>query len=119
MDLFERAAGKKTPGPDEETLEGSVERVVVSGGDGAFAVARLRAVGHAEVVTVVGSLLGVPAGARLRVRGRFETSPRFGRQFRVAGYTEVAPQTVEGIKRYLGSGLIKGIGPEFAGRIVG
>ena len=53
-----------------------------------------------------------------RVSGRFETTARFGEQFRVARYTEVAPQTIDGLRRYLGSGLIKGIGPEFASRIV-
>ena len=62
--------------------------------------------------------MGVPAGAVLRVSGRFETTARFGDQFRVDRYTEVAPQTIEGLRRYLGSGLIKGIGPEFASRIV-
>ncbi len=60
----------------------------------------------------------MPAGAVLRVSGRFETTARFGEQFRVARYTEVAPQTLDGIRRYLGSGLIQGIGPEFAARIV-
>jgi exodeoxyribonuclease V alpha subunit len=52
------------------------------------------------------------------VSGRFETTARFGDQFRVSRYTEVAPQTIDGLRRYLGSGLIKGIGPEFASRIV-
>jgi exodeoxyribonuclease V alpha subunit len=116
VDLFERAA--KAGQEPEETLEGTIERIVFSGGDGAFTVARLKVVGRAEVVTVVGSMLGVPAGASLRVQGRYETTARFGEQFRVARYTEVAPQTLDGIRRYLGSGLIKGIGPEFAGRIV-
>jgi len=115
MDLFDRAGSKA----GEEALEGTVERVVYAGASGAFTVVRMTVPGQAELVTVVGSLLGVPAGARLRVRGRFETDPRFGRQFRATAYTEVAPETVEGIKRYLGSGLIKGIGPEFASRIVG
>jgi exodeoxyribonuclease V alpha subunit len=114
MDLFDRANVKA----GEEALEGTVERVVFSGGASAFTVVRLNVTGQAELVTVVGSLLGVPAGARLRVRGRFETDPRFGRQFRASAYTEIAPETVEGIRRYLGSGLIKGIGPEFASRIV-
>lgn len=119
MDLFERAAGRGQKPPDEgETLEGTVERVVYSGGESAFTVARLKVPGASELVTIVGSLLGVPAGARLRVSGRFEQNARFGRQFRVAAYTEIAPETVEGIRRYLGSGLIKGIGPEFASRIV-
>jgi len=115
MDLFDRAGAKG----NEEALEGTVERVVFSGGNNAFTVVRLTVPGQSDLVTVVGSLLGVPAGARLRVRGRFETDPRFGRQFRASAYTEIAPETVEGIKRYLGSGLIKGIGPEFASRIVG
>ena len=114
MDLFDRAART-----NEEALEGTVERVVYSGGDSAFTVVRLTVQGQSDLVTVVGSLLGVPAGARLRVKGRYETDPRFGRQFKASAYTELAPETVEGIKRYLGSGLIKGIGPEFASRIVG
>jgi exodeoxyribonuclease V alpha subunit len=116
VDLFERAA--KAGQEPELTLEGTIERVVFSGGDGAFTVARFKVQGRVDVVTVVGSLLGVPAGASLRVQGRYETTARFGEQFRVARYTEVAPQTLDGIRRYLGSGLIKGIGPEFAGRIV-
>jgi exodeoxyribonuclease V alpha subunit len=116
VDLFERAA-KATDGP-EVTLEGTIDRIVFSGGDGAFTVARFKVEKRADAVTIVGSLLGVPAGAALRVHGRYETTARFGEQFRVARYTEVAPQTLDGIRRYLGSGLIKGIGPEFAGRIV-
>jgi exodeoxyribonuclease V alpha subunit len=120
VDLFDgrgtaaRAAGDKA----EETLEGTVERIVYSGGDSSFTVARLKLERDGSAVTVVGSLVGVPAGAVLRVSGRFETTTRFGEQFRVARYVEKAPQTVEGLRRYLGSGLIRGIGPEFAGRIV-
>jgi exodeoxyribonuclease V alpha subunit len=117
MDLFERAVTGRQDS-SEETVEGTVERIVFSGGDGAFTVARLKLEGESDLLTVVGGLLGVPVGARLRVRGRREQNPRFGPQLRVSSYTEVAPATVEGIKRYLGSGLIKGIGPEFAGRIV-
>ncbi len=120
MDLFDRRTTPRSGGnPEpESTLQGTVEKVVFSGGDGAFTVARLKLVERDEPVTVVGSLMGVPPGATLRVSGRFETTTRFGEQFRVSRYTEIAPQTVEGIRRYLGSGLIKGIGPEFAARIV-
>ncbi len=122
MDLFKHAAGKGAPGEQELTLEGTVDRIVFSGGESAFTVARLKiergGSGGGSMVTVVGSLLGVPAGAALRVQGRYETTARFGEQFRVVSYTEVAPATLDGIRRYLGSGLIKGIGPEFAGRIV-
>jgi exodeoxyribonuclease V alpha subunit len=120
VDLFDRPPARARGGADaeEETIEGTVERVVYSGGEGSFTVARLRVERRADLVTVVGSLVGVPAGAVLRVSGRFETTARFGEQFRVLRYVEVAPQTIDGLRRYLGSGLIKGIGPEFAGRIV-
>ncbi len=122
VDLFDRPraparGGASRPGEDE-TLLGTVERVVFSGGDGAFTVARLKLERDGEVITVVGSLVGVPAGASLRLVGRFETTARFGAQFKIEHYTEVAPATLEGLRRYLGSGLIKGIGPELASRIV-
>jgi exodeoxyribonuclease V alpha subunit len=126
MDLFDRIVpgagrGEKIPtdsAGNDETAEGTVERVVYSGGGGAFTVIRLAVDGIRESITIVGSLLGIPVGARLRVTGRREVNPRFGPQLRVTGYTEIAPATLDGIRRYLGSGLVKGIGPEFAARIV-
>ncbi len=131
MDLFDRlgkngdragqssgGAGSDAGGGSDEIIEGIVERVVFSGGGGAFTVVRFAVEGQSDPTTVVGSLLGIPVGARLRVTGRRESNPRFGPQFRVTGYTEIAPATIEGIRRYLGSGLVKGIGPEFASRIV-
>jgi exodeoxyribonuclease V alpha subunit len=118
MDLFERAQDNRSNADATATLEGTVERIVFSGSGGEFTVARLKVGQEPEPVTVVGNLFGVPAGAHLRAAGHYEENPRFGRQFRVVSYTEVAPSTVEGIKRYLGAGLIKGIGPEFANRIV-
>ncbi len=114
-------SGAKVQGSSEgqtESMEGTVDRIVFSGSGGEFTVARLAVGGGVEPVTIVGSLLGIPVGAQLRVSGRRESNPRFGTQFRVTGYTEIAPATIEGIRRYLGSGLIKGIGPEFAARIV-
>ena len=131
MDLFDRpprvagpaGASGNSSGSDaggeavDETIEGTIERIVFAASGGEFTVARLAPEG-AEPLTIVGSLLGIPVGARLRVTGRYETNPRFGTQLRVNAYVEVAPATVEGIRRYLGSGLIKGIGPEFAARIV-
>jgi exodeoxyribonuclease V alpha subunit len=119
MDLFDRSAGKRPGNAEDESLEGTLERIVFSGASGEFTVVRLKVAGQAEPVTAVGTLLGLPVGARLRSTGYFENNPRFGRQFRIVSYTELSPQTLEGIKRYLGAGLIKGIGPEFANRIVG
>jgi exodeoxyribonuclease V alpha subunit len=123
FDLFDRNAGQPGQGGQadkagEEIVEGTLEKVVFAGASGEFTVARLKVEGQAGLVTVVGSLMGVPVGARLRLRGRTEQNSRFGPQLRVTAYTEMAPETIEGLKRYLGSGLIKGIGPEFAGRIV-
>jgi exodeoxyribonuclease V alpha subunit len=121
VDLFDRRApsrGATSRAGEDETLLGTVERVVYSGGDGSFTVARLKLERDGEVITVVGSMVGVPAGASLRLIGRFETTGRYGAQFRIEHYTEVAPATLEGLRRYLGSGLIKGIGPELASRIV-
>ena len=117
MELFERAQAKRSE-QNAETLEGTIERIVFSGGGGEFTVARLRVGKDAEPVTVVGNLFGLPVGANLRAAGHYEENPRFGRQFRVVSYSELAPRSIEGIKRYLGAGLIKGIGPEFASRIV-
>jgi exodeoxyribonuclease V alpha subunit len=75
--------------------------------------------GHGgDLVTVVGSLLGAQPGEALRMRGRWWSHPQFGRQFHVEDYTTVLPATVQGIRRYLGSGLIKGIGPRLAEKIV-
>ena len=118
MDLFDRSAGTRPGNVQEEILEGTIERIVFSGGGGEFTVARLAREGAVEPVTVVGSLLGLPQGARLRLRGSYENNPRFGRQFRVQSYTELSPETLVGIRRYLGAGLVKGIGPQFASRIV-
>jgi len=118
MDLFDRTRAGKTDGAPEETVQGTIERIVFAGSDGAFTVARLTVEGASEPLTIVGGLLGVPVGAQLRVTGRRENTPRFGPQFRVTGFTELAPATLDGIRKYLGSGLMKGIGPELASRIV-
>ena len=118
MDLFDRSAGQRPGKAQEEVLEGTLARIVFSRGEGAFTVARLAVEGQSEPVTVVGSLMGLPTGARLRLHGFYENNPRFGRQFRVDRYTELSPETLAGIRRYLGAGMIKGIGPEFAKRIV-
>jgi exodeoxyribonuclease V alpha subunit len=117
MELFERAQAKRSE-QNAETLEGTIERIVFSGSGGEFTVARLKIGKDAEPVTVVGNLFGLPVGAHVRAAGHYEENPRFGRQFRIDSYSELTPRSIEGIKRYLGAGLIKGIGPEFANRIV-
>ncbi|MBC7251644.1 MAG: ATP-dependent RecD-like DNA helicase [Anaerolineae bacterium] len=102
----------------QETLEGTVERITYSHEETGYTVARLAVDGQLDLVTVVGNLLNVNVGERLRLEGFWTTHPQYGRQFKVINYKTVLPATVEGIRRYLGSGLIKGIGPVTAQRIV-
>ncbi|TDC75250.1 SF1B family DNA helicase RecD2 [Streptomyces hainanensis] len=100
-------------------LEGVLERITYANEENGYTVARVDT-GHGggELLTVVGSLLGAQVGESLRMTGRWGSHPSYGRQFTVENYTTVLPATVQGIRRYLGSGLIKGIGPKTAERIV-
>jgi exodeoxyribonuclease V alpha subunit len=104
--------------PHATPLEGVVERVTYSNEENGYTIARLLPRGDQELVTIVGNLPSVSVGESLRLEGRWTTHPRFGRQFQVEHYELLLPATTEGIRRYLGSGLIKGIGPVTAGRIV-
>lgn len=106
------------PGPDEVTLDGTLERFVFRNDESSFTVARLETAGH-QVVTIVGELVGVSEGLPLRLRGRWVDDKKFGRQFRVATYQLRTPETLVGIERFLGSGIIPGIGAELARRLVG
>ncbi|MFE5211186.1 ATP-dependent RecD-like DNA helicase [Streptomyces sp. NPDC056600] len=102
------------------TLEGVLERVTYANEENGYTVARVdtgRGSGPGELLTVVGALLGAQVGESLRMEGRWGSHPQYGKQFHVENYTTVLPATVQGIRRYLGSGLVKGIGPVFADRI--
>ncbi len=101
-------------------LEAVLERITYANEDTGYTIARVATDrSGADLLTVVGALLGVQPGESLRLVGRWSSHPRYGRQFEVDSFTTVLPATVQGIERYLGSGLIKGIGPRTAGRIVG
>ncbi|MCZ2096217.1 MAG: ATP-dependent RecD-like DNA helicase [Anaerolineae bacterium] len=105
-----------------DTLSGSVERVTYYNDETNYCVLRLRPaqlrLGSEELVTVVGTMPEVQPGESLRLEGEWTAHPRFGRQFKAETVTQVRPTTVEAIRRYLGSGLVKGIGPVTARRIV-
>ncbi len=100
------------------TIEGEVKRIVFERADTGFLVARLQQKGKPDPVTFVGTLLPVSPGETVRLTGRWVEDKRFGRQLRVSTYETVLPGTVKGIERYLGSGLIEGIGPVYAKRLV-
>ncbi|MFF8264775.1 ATP-dependent RecD-like DNA helicase [Streptomyces virginiae] len=100
-------------------VEGVLERITYANEDSGYTVARVdTGRGSGDLLTVVGSLLGAQPGESLRMEGRWGSHPQYGRQFSVENYRTVLPATVQGIRRYLGSGLIKGIGPKIADRIV-
>src|SRR4051812_7786557 len=99
-------------------LEATLERITFANEQTGYTVARVDPGRGGDLVTVVGSLLGAQPGETLRLRGRWGAHPQYGRQFQVEDYATVLPATVQGIRRYLGSGLVKGIGPRLAERIV-
>jgi exodeoxyribonuclease V alpha subunit len=106
-----------------DTLEGVIERIIYRNEQTNYTVARLRPddagrLFRAELATLVGTLVGVRAGTHIEARGEWESHPRHGRHFRVISFTPQLPVTAQAIVRYLGSGIIKGIGPKTAERIV-
>ncbi|MFF2407179.1 ATP-dependent RecD-like DNA helicase [Streptomyces sp. NPDC058092] len=99
-------------------LEGVLERITYANEENGYTVARVdTGRGGGDLLTVVGSLLGAQVGESLRMEGRWSSHSQYGKQFTVENYTTVLPATIQGIRRYLGSGLIKGIGPVMADRI--
>jgi exodeoxyribonuclease V alpha subunit len=105
--------------PPGAVLEAVLERITYANEETGYTIARVATDrSGSNLLTVVGSLLGVQPGESLRLVGRWSSHPRYGRQFEVHSYTTILPATIQGIERYLGSGLIKGIGPRTAARIV-
>ena len=100
------------------TLEGAVARITYVSEESQYVVARLDVAGRPDPVTIVGTVLSLTPGETLRVHGRWSHHPKFGEQFRVDRYESIVPATITGIQKYLGSGMIKGIGPVFAKRLV-
>lgn len=100
-----------------EEFEGTVESIVFYNPDTGYTVCRFTPQGT-ESVVIVGTLPPLSPGETLRLQGKWEVNPRFGRQFKVENITPILPSSVQGIEKFLSSGLIKGIGPELAGRII-
>ncbi len=108
------------PAPD--TLTGSVERITYYNNETGYCVLRLRPhqlpLGRDQLVTVVGTMPELQPGESVRLQGEWSNHPQYGRQFRAEVVTQIRPADAEAIRRYLGSGLIKGIGPATARKIV-
>ena len=101
-----------------EHLQGIVECVTYHAEDSGYTVARLKAAGHRDLVTIVGRFPDIHAGQSLRLVGYWRDHAKYGQQFQVVHAQETKPATLTGLEKYLGSGLIKGIGPVTARRIV-
>lgn len=100
------------------TLQGTLERIVFHNEENGYTVFRLVESGKADPTTVVGYMNMPQVGIGVAVSGEFVENSRFGRQFKMDSYEMVLPATAEGMRHYLGSGLVKGVGPALAKRIV-
>ncbi len=119
LDASEPSSARSGRGDDDlSSLEGTVDRFVFQNEDNGWSVAKLMIRRRKEPVTAVGTLLGIRPGETLRMKGRWVRDPRFGEQFRVDSYVTMKPATLVGIRKYLASGLIPGIGEVMAERIV-
>jgi exodeoxyribonuclease V alpha subunit len=99
-------------------LKGQIERITYYNEENGYTIAKMRVPGRSDLVTVVGNLPGMSPGEVLNLKGQWQTHPRYGEQFKILSYESIIPATVAGIERYLSSGLVKGIGPVMAQRLV-
>jgi exodeoxyribonuclease V alpha subunit len=99
-------------------LQGQIERITYTNEENGFTIAKLKVYGQRELVTIVGNLMSPMPGEILKMKGEWANHPKYGEQFKIINYKTTVPATVYGIQKYLGSGLIKGIGPVMAKRIV-
>ena len=101
-----------------DTITGHIERITFQNAENGYTVARLQEGGKKELTTIVGTMTSVQVGETLRCHGFWKNDPKFGFQFQVQDYQVTQPATIRGIKKYLASGMIKGVGKHFAEQIV-
>ena len=99
-------------------LQGQIEKITYASDETGFTIVKLKVDDRKNLVTVVGNLAAPMVGEILRMKGEWVNHPRYGEQFKLVHYETDMPASVHGIGKYLGSGLIKGIGPVMAKRIV-
>jgi len=99
-------------------LEGKLEQITYFNKETHYIIAKLKPGNTDNLVTIVGFMGGVSLGEALKIMGEWETHTKYGQQFRIKSYDVTLPASVEGIRNYLKSGIIKGIGPKMAGRLV-
>ena len=99
-------------------LQGQIERITFTNEENGFTIAKVKVPGRQNLVCVVGNLMAPMPGEVIKMQGEWANHPKFGEQFKIVSYKSMIPASVTGIQKYLGSGLIKGIGPVMAKRIV-
>lgn len=104
--------------PDREVLAGLVERVTFHNAENGFCVLRIKARGHRDLITVVGHAASISAGEFVQATGSWNNDRTHGLQFKADFLRTTMPTTAEGIEKYLGSGMIRGIGPVYAKKLV-
>lgn len=107
-----------TPEPADSKLRGTLERLVFTNPENGWTVARLAVPNERELQTIVGPLAQAQVGEHLELTGRWTVDPKFGKQFRFTEHRRAVPSTAAGIEKYLASGLVPGVGPEMAKRLV-
>lgn len=116
--MSDSAHPKVNAAPHYETITGVVERLTYHSEESGYTVARLKLLKASELTTIVGSFANIQPGQTLQLTGFWRDHPQYGAQFQVTHYKETKPATLTGLEKYLGSGLIKGVGPVTAKRIV-
>jgi exodeoxyribonuclease V alpha subunit len=106
------------PRDERETIEGVVGKILFSNDENGWCALRLQPPNGAPAVTAIGPLLGVRQGDEVRLTGRWVQHAKYGEQFEVESYVHIAPSTLDGLRRFLGSGKIRGLGPTRAAQVV-
>ena len=104
--------------PDREVLAGTIERVIYHNAENGFCVLRIKARGHRDLVTIIGHSATIAAGEWITATGEWVNDHTHDQQFRARFLRTAAPSSVEGIEKYLASGMIRGIGPVYARKMV-
>jgi exodeoxyribonuclease V alpha subunit len=99
-------------------IRGQIEKITYHNEENGYTIAKVKVEGRYELITIVGNLLSLNPGEVLKLEGQWDYHPKFGAQFKITSYESLIPATVKGMEKYLGSGLIKGIGPVMAKRLV-
>ncbi len=117
--MIKKSNSSSSAGPtSEQVLSGSVERVTFHSEESGFCVLRVKVRGHKDLVTITGSAATISPGEYVECQGDWINDKNYGMQFKSNRLTVVPPSTLEGIEKYLGSGMIKGVGPHFAKKLL-